>query len=535
MNFAKTFSAQTVGLGAKIIDVEVDLSKGLNAFTIVGLPDKGVEEAKDRVSASIKNSGYDSPKSKNQKVVVSLAPADIKKEGPAFDVAISLAYLLASNDIKFDAKKKLFLGELSLDGNLRKINGVLPIIAEAKSRGFTEVFLPKDNAIEAALVSDIDIYGAENLKEIIDHLNEKKKLKKDKDDIDPEMFEADERIISTKIKVQPQTEIIFEDEELLIDMSEIKGQETAKRGLEIAAAGGHNIAMYGPPGTGKTMLAKAFSYILPPLTFDEILEITSIHSVAGTLKNNIITKPPVRAPHHTASYVSIVGGGTTPKPGEVTLAHGGVLFLDEFPEFDRKVIETLREPLEEGEISISRAKGTHNFPANFILIAAMNPCPCGNFGSKTKECICKPTDLLRYQRKISGPIIDRIDMWVEVSKIDYEKLGEKESGKKETPEIKKRIVKAREVQKERFEKAKRKIKVNSEMEAKDIGKIADLNDKAKEILNTSAKRLDLSARAYHRVIKLARTIADLDNSKEINTSHILEALQYRPKRNTQTI
>ena len=543
MNFAKTFSAQTVGLGAKIIDVEVDLSKGLNAFTIVGLPDKGVEEAKDRVSASIKNSGYDSPKSKNQKVVVSLAPADIKKEGPAFDVAISLAYLLASDDIKFDAKKKLFLGELSLDGNLRKINGVLPIIAEAKSRGFTEVFLPKDNAIEAALVSDIDIYGAENLKEIINHLNEiprrgsgqivKNNLKNE--DVDPEMFEADERIISTKIKVQPQTEIIFEDEELLIDMSEIKGQETAKRGLEIAAAGGHNIAMYGPPGTGKTMLAKAFSYILPPLTFDEILEITSIHSVAGTLKNNIITKPPVRAPHHTASYVSIVGGGTTPKPGEVTLAHGGVLFLDEFPEFDRKVIETLREPLEEGEISISRAKGTHNFPANFILIAAMNPCPCGNFGSKTKECICKPTDLLRYQRKISGPIIDRIDMWVEVSKIDYEKLGEKESGKKETPEIKKRIVKAREVQKERFEKAKRKIKVNSEMEAKDIGKIADLNDKAKEILNTSAKRLDLSARAYHRVIKLARTIADLDNSKEINTSHILEALQYRPKRNTQTI
>jgi len=520
VSFAKTFSAQTVGLGARIIDIEVDLSKGLNAFTIVGLPDKAVEEAKDRVSASIKNSGYDSPKSKNQKVVVSLAPADIKKEGPAFDVAISLAYLIASDDIKFDPKKKLFLGELSLDGNLRKINGVLPIIAEAKSRGFEEVFLPKDNAIEAALVSDINIYGAENLKEIIGHLNEK--IQKDNKG----------KVLETKkIPAQLQTEIIFENEELLIDMSEIKGQETAKRGLEIAAAGGHNIAMYGPPGTGKTMLAKAFSYILPPLSFDEILEITSIHSVAGILKNNTVTKPPVRSPHHTASYVSIVGGGATPKPGEVTLAHGGVLFLDEFPEFDRKVIETLREPLEEGEISISRAKGTYTFPANFILIAAMNPCPCGNFGSKTKECICKPTDLLRYQRKISGPIIDRIDMWVEVSQINYEKLGEKETDKKETPEMKIRIVKARKIQKERFEKAKRKIKTNSEMEAKDIGKIAELDNKAKEILNTSAKKLDLSARAYHRVIKLARTIADLDDSKAINSTHILEALQYRPKRN----
>jgi len=526
LSFAKTFSAQTVGLGAKIIDVEIDLSKGLNAFTIVGLPDKGVEEAKDRVSASIKNSGFDSPKSKNQKVVVSLAPADIKKEGPAFDVAISLAYLLASEDIKFDSKKKLFLGELSLDGNLRKINGVLPIIAEAKSRGFNEVYLPKDNAVEAALVSDISIYGAENLKEIIEHLNIKPK---NKSETNPSQIK-NQFDGARKISVQPQTEIIFENEEMLIDMSEIKGQETAKRGLEIAAAGGHNIAMYGPPGTGKTMLAKAFNYILPPLSFDEILEITSIHSIAGTLKNNIITKPPIRSPHHTASYVSIVGGGGTPKPGEVTLAHGGVLFLDEFPEFDRKVIETLREPLEEGEISISRAKGTHTFPANFILIAAMNPCPCGNFGSKTKECICKPQDLLRYQRKISGPIIDRIDMWVEVSQINYEKLGEKESDKKETPEIKERIIKARKIQKERFEKAKRKIKTNSEMEAKDIGKIAKLNEKAKEILNTSAKKLDLSARAYHRIIKLARTIADLDNSEEIKTPHILEALQYRPKR-----
>ncbi len=521
MNFAKTFSAQTVGIGARIIDVEIDLSKGLHAFAIVGLPDKAVEEAKDRVSASIKNSGYTSPKSQNQKVVVSLAPADIKKEGPAFDVAISLAYLLASADIKFDAKKKLFLGELSLDGNLRKINGVLPIVAEAKQKGFEEIYLPKDNAKEAALISGIKIFGAENLKQIIDHLNEKVS-------IDPK---TKKEIIPQKISLQEPTEIRYEDIEHSIDMSEIKGQEATKRGLEIAAAGGHNIAMYGPPGTGKTMLAKAFSNILPPLTLDEILEITSIHSIAGTLRSDIVTKAPVRSPHHTASYVSIVGGGTIPKPGEVTLAHRGVLFMDEFPEFDRKVIETLREPLEEGKINISRARGSHTFPANFILIAAMNPCPCGNYGSKTKECVCKPMDLLRYQRKISGPIVDRIDMWSEVSVIDYDKLGEKNSEKKETEDIRKRVVKAREIQKKRFDGAKRKIKTNSEMEAKDINKLSELSLKAKEILNVSAKKLDLSARSYHRLIKLGRTIADLDGSKEIKPEHILEALQYRPKRN----
>ena len=521
MSFAKTFSAQTIGLSAKIIDVEIDLSKGLHSFTIVGLPDKGVEESRDRVSASIKNSGFTSPKSLNQKVVVSLAPADIKKEGPIFDVAISLAYLLANEEIKFNSEKILFLGELSLDGNLRKINGVLPIVAKAKDEDFTEVFLPKENAKEAALVSGIKIYGAKNLKEIIEHLNTKQINKKSGTSI----------VETKKIEQQPQTEIIVEDNELLIDFSEIKGQETAKRGLEIAAAGGHNIAMYGPPGTGKTMLAKAFGHILPNLSFDEILEITAIHSVAGVLKKDIITRSPVRSPHHTSSYVSIVGGGTIPKPGEITLAHRGVLFLDEFPEFDRKVIDTLREPLEENEISISRSRGTVTFPANFILIAAMNPCPCGNFGSKTKECICKPTDLLRYQRKISGPIIDRIDMWVEVSQINYEKLSGDETSKKETAEIKERVIRARKTQKERFEKSERKIKTNSEMSSKDINKISELEDSAREILNTSAKKLNLSARAYHRIIKLARTIADLDLSKTIKTNHILEALQYRPKIN----
>ena len=521
MSFAKTYSAQTVGLGAKIVDVEIDLSKGLHSFTIVGLPDKGVEESRDRVSASIKNSGFVSPKSQNQKVVVSLAPADLKKEGPVFDMAIALAYLLSHEDIDFDPEKKLFLGELSLDGNVRSVNGVLPIVAEAKSQKFTEIFVPKDNAEEAALVSDIIIYPVETLAEIIEHLNVKKSAKNIK-----------EEKTQKKIAKQPQTKIILpeNDELFAIDFAEIKGQESAKRGLEIAAAGGHNIAMYGPPGTGKTMLAKAFSHILPPLTYEEILEITSIHSVAGILKKDIITKSPVRNPHHTASYVSIVGGGVIPKPGEVTLAHHGVLFLDEFPEFDRKVIETLREPLEEGEISISRAKGTINFPANFILIAAMNPCPCGNAGSKTKDCICKPHDLARYQRKISGPIIDRIDMWVEVSQIDYEKLSNHKTELSESKGIKDRVMSARKLQKIRFDNAKRKIKTNSEMEAKDIGTLIPIDEKVKEILNMSAKKLNLSARAYHRVIKLARTIADLESDAEINVSHILEALQYRPKR-----
>jgi len=519
MSFAKTYSAQVVGLGAKIIDIEVDISKGLNSFSVVGLPDKAVEESKDRVSASIKNSSFTSPKSLNQKTIVSLAPADIKKEGPAFDVAISLAYLLANQEIKFDPKDKLFIGELSLDGKLRKINGILSIVLEAKKKGFKDIFLPKDNAEEASLIKDINIYAIENLNQIINHLNEKV---------------INKNSTNTKILLKPYERIetkCTDNDCFSIDFSDIKGQETAKRGLEIAAAGKHNIAMYGPPGTGKTMLAKAFSEILPPLSFDEILEITSIHSVAGILKEGVLYKPPVRSPHHTSSYVSLVGGGSIPKPGEVTLAHGGVLFLDEFPEFDKKVIEALREPLEEGEISISRAKGSQTFPANFILIAAMNPCPCGNFGSKTKECICKPTDLLRYQRKISGPIADRIDMWVEVSQIDYDKLSEKDSNKKESQKIKERIIEARKRQKERFNTLKYKIKTNSEVEAKDINKLFPLDNETKEILNVSAKKLNLSARAYHRIIKLARTIADLDGSENINKSHILEAIQYRPKQN----
>ncbi|OHA47787.1 MAG: hypothetical protein A2541_00760 [Candidatus Taylorbacteria bacterium RIFOXYD2_FULL_36_9] len=541
MGFAKTYSAQPSVLGARIIDVEVDISKGLNNLTIVGLGDKSVGESRDRISGAIKNSGFKSPKQSNQKVVISLAPADLKKEGPVFDLAMAIAYLTANEELFFNPEGKIFLGELSLDGNLRKISGVLPAVAEAKKKGFTEIYLPKENAREAALISDILIYGANTLEEVITHLT---LGEKSEEEVDPEIFEAEEnkkdiagQLInrfhknSRKISVQPKTKIDLPDEENEIDFSDVVGQESAKRGLEIAAAGGHNIAMYGPPGTGKTMLAKAFSGILPPLSFEEIIEITGIHSVAGTLKGDLVSVPPIRAPHHTASYVSLVGGGTIPKPGEVTLAHRGVLFLDEFPEFEKKVLETLRQPLEEREISIARARGSITFPANFILIAAMNPCPCGNYGSKTKECICRAVDLLKYQRKLSGPIMDRIDMWVEVSQINHADLSGRKSDNqtKNNPKIRARISTAREKQKTRFAKLKRKVKTNSEMNSKDISNLIELSLEVKKILDQSAVKLDLSARAYHRVIKLARTIADLEKRENIELPHILEALQYRPK------
>lgn len=528
MGFAKTYSAQPGVLGARIIDVEVDISKGLNAVNIVGLGDKSVGESKDRISSAIKNTGYKSPKQCNQKVVISLAPADFKKEGPVFDLAMAVAYLLANEEIKFKPKGKIFLGELSLDGNLRKISGVLPAVAEAKRKGFTEIYLPKENAREAALISDILIYGAETLEEVITHLSLGDKIITNKIFSETKnRFHKEEK----KIEAQAKTQIELPDQENEIDFSDVIGQESAKRGLEIAAAGGHNIAMYGPPGTGKTMLAKAFSGILPPLSFEEIIEITGIHSVAGTLRGDLVSTPPIRAPHHTASYVSLVGGGTIPKPGEVTLAHRGVLFLDEFPEFDTKVLETMRQPLEEREISISRAKGTITFPANFILIAAMNPCPCGNHGSRTKECICRASDLLKYQRKLSGPIMDRIDMWVEVSQINHADLSGRKSDNqvKINPKIRTRISEARKMQAERFSKIKRKIKTNSDMNSKDISNLVELSKEVKDVLDRSAIKLDLSARAYHRVIKLARTIADLEEAHEIGLPHILEALQYRPK------
>ncbi len=513
MSFSRVYSAQASLLKGQIITIEVDLGKGLHSFSIVGLPDKAVEESRDRVGSAIKNSGLQSPKNKNQKIVVSLSPAEIKKEGPYFDLGIAMAYLLSSDDISFDPEKKLFLGELSLNGDLRKIRGALPLTQEAKRLGFEEIYLPKENAKEAAIIDGIKIFGVSTLKEVIEHLN---------------ISNSKGGKINLQIPVQEITTITFEQKDPEIDFSDIRGQETAKRGLEIAAAGGHNIAMYGPPGTGKTMLARAFSYILPELNKEEILEITSIHSIAGTLREDLAATHPFRSPHHTASHVSIIGGGTFPKPGEVTLAHNGVLFLDEFPEFEKRVIESLRQPLEDGIVCISRAKGSATFPSNFILIAAMNPCPCGNYGSKQKECICRPSDLSRYQRKLSGPIMDRIDMWVSVGAIDYQKLGDGGEGEASS-EIKNRVGDARKIQAKRFEGRKKLIRKNSEMGVKDLTELVPLSIEVKTLLNQSAEKLKLSARAYHRVIKLARTIADLENSKDIKENHILEALQYRPK------
>ncbi len=520
MSFAKVYSAQVNLLSGAIVTIEVDLSRGLHSFSIVGLPDKAVDESKDRVSGAIKNSGFQSPKAKNQKIIVSLSPADLKKEGPFFDLAIAIAYLKSSGDIKFNSEKKIFLGELGLDGTLRAIRGALPLAQEAKRKGFEEIYLPKENAVEAALVEGIKIFGASTLNEVIEHIDETKKI-----------VDKDEIKVPKKIPAQPQTKVNYKKETKGVDFSDIRGQEGAKRGLEIAAAGGHNIAMYGPPGTGKTMLARAFSQLLPDLGIEEVLELTGIHSVTGSTRGELVCFAPFRAPHHTSSYVSIIGGGTYPKPGEVTLAHRGVLFLDEFPEFEKRVIESLRQPLEDNIVSISRAKGTAVFPSNFILVAAMNPCPCGNAGSKQKACICKPSDLDRYKRKLSGPIIDRIDLWVSVGNVDYKKLGGEGNGEK-SESIKNRVIRAREIQRERFKKFAKNISTNSEMNVKDLGSMVHLQGKVRDMLDDSAERLSLSARAYHRVIKIARTIADLENSENVEENHILEAIQYRPKVNS---
>lgn len=505
---SKVFSAATLGLACQPIEVEVDMTPGLHSFQIVGLPDTAVNESKERVSSAVKNSGATPPHHTNRRVIVNLAPADIKKEGPAYDLPIAIAYLLASDQLlATEISSKLFVGELSLEGKLRPVNGVLSIALMARDRGFKTLFVPKDNAREAALVKEIEIFGVGTLEELFLHLEQKKN-------------------IAPQEKTQLDLSLKLIDQD--VDLAYIKGQEHAKRALEIAAAGHHNMLMSGPPGSGKTLLARTLPSILPSLTFEEALEVTKVFSIAGRLNSEqpVITNRPFRTPHHTSSSVALVGGGNHPRPGEITLAHRGVLFLDELPEFHRDVLEALRQPLEDGVITVSRAAGSLDFPAKFMLIAAMNPCPCGHANNPQKNCVCSPSQISRYKRRISGPLSDRIDLHIEVPAIKYEKLTGEKSGE-DSATVRERINQAREIQQKRF--ANENIHNNSEMKIPHLKKYCQLDLVGQEILKTAVLNLRLSARSYHRVLKLSRTIADLAAAPEIQAKHLTEALQYRPR------
>ena len=512
MSVATISCAHIVGLQAEQVVVEVDVGRGLYAFSIVGLPDKAIDESKDRILAALKNIGAKNPKTESQKVIVSLSPASIKKEGSHFDVPIALAYLCASKQLTIPVDTGWFIGELSLTGDILPMKGVLAIAEYAQEVGVHSLYVPYANREEAALIDGLTVYGCKTLTEIILHLGG--------------TLDANNNVIS--LTPQEKTKIVYTPPESYLDFKDIKGQETAKRALEIAAAGGHNIALYGPPGTGKTMLARAFTAILPPLSIPEALIVTRIHSLVNK-SANLITHPVLRSPHHTASHVSLVGGGTNPRPGEVTLAHLGVLFLDEFPEFDKRVIESLREPLEEGHITISRAKGSYTFPASCTLIASMNPCPCGYLGSTLKRCVCKSSDIDRYARKLSGPIMDRIDMWVPVLHIDYDTLSHKENGELSTV-VRKRVEDARVFASSRFtQEGSPHITKNKDMKSKDITAHVLLDDTCLALMKKLSTSYALSPRAYHRVLRLARTIADYRGSLTMSKEDILEAFQYRPK------
>lgn len=499
--FARVFGAQPALPAASLVTVECDIVKGLHAFTIVGLPDKSVEESKDRIAAAIKNTGrFESPKKSNKKIVIALAPASLKKEGAVFDIPLALSFLLASEQVKFDPKQRMFAGELALDGTVRTISGALSIALCARKAGFRELYVPTENAEEASLVSGITIIPVDSLDEVLRIL-----------------------IGEKKPTAVPHTKRAASPDDAL---DEIRGQENAKRGLLIAMAGGHNIALFGPPGTGKTLLARAGASLLPDLDDEALLEVTTIHSLAGALHSGVITRPPFRSPHHTSSYASLVGGSANPRPGEATLAHRGILFLDEFPEFRRDVIQALREPLEDRVVSVSRAKGSSIFPADFTLIAALNPCPCGFWGSA--RCSCMPHAVEKYRRKISGPVADRIDIWIQVGEMPLEQLSvtsTQKTVKGETAKARTVVAEARDRQKKRF--AGTKVTSNAAMGPKEISSVAKLSKEAEDLLVQAGKTMKLSPRGYHRTVKVARTIADIAGSETIQIPHMLEALQYR--------